>query len=93
MIKESSSITVLFIYKFIFDRLSIELANDDVNELNSLLLTCIESPDEFFSASMIENLVTRLSKVKNSCVDQVLGFYYLKYEKVWYLLIYCYWYL
>ncbi|XP_016657441.1 uncharacterized protein LOC100160247 isoform X2 [Acyrthosiphon pisum] len=62
-------------------KISIELVNDDVNQLNSILLTCIECPNECFSTSMIENLVTKLSSVKNSCVDHVLGLYYLKYEK------------
>lgn len=75
---------------FIFDRISIEMTNDDVNQLNSILLTCVECPHAGFSASMIDNLVTKLSSVNNSCVDQVLGLYYLKYEKVWYLLIDCY---
>jgi len=67
--------------------MSFELANDDVNQLNSILVTCIECPNECFSKSMIENLVLKLSSVNNSCVDKVLGLYYLKYEKVWYLLL------
>lgn len=59
---------------------SIEFAKDDIIQLNSLLLTCVEFK-EFFSESLIENLVTKLSTVKNSCVDQVLGLYYMKYKK------------
>ncbi|XP_022178163.1 uncharacterized protein LOC111039142 [Myzus persicae] len=62
-------------------KISVELAGDDVNHLNILLLTCIECPDECFSKSMIDNLVIKLSNVNNSWVDQVLGLYYLKNKK------------
>jgi len=74
--------SIAYFYKFIFDRISIELANDDINQLNSLLLVCIESPNEDYLTPMMENLVTKLSSVKNSCVDKVLGLYYLKYKRV-----------
>ncbi|XP_025197118.1 uncharacterized protein LOC112595929 [Melanaphis sacchari] len=60
---------------------SVELAKDDTKQLYSCLLTCIDYPKEFLLKPMIENLITKLTNVKNSRVDQVLGKYYLKNEK------------
>ncbi|XP_026822086.1 uncharacterized protein LOC113560423 [Rhopalosiphum maidis] len=60
---------------------SVELAKDNTKQLYSCLLTCINYPKELLSKSMIDNLIEKLTKVKNSRVDEVLGKYYLKNEK------------
>lgn len=75
----------------VFYSKSVELAKDNTKQLYSCLLTCIDYPKELLSKSMMDNIITKLSNVENSRVDQVLGKYYLKHEKVQYLLIYCYW--
>jgi len=69
------------------DRKSVELAKDDIKQLYSCLLTCIDYPKELLSKSMMDNLIAKLTNVKNSRVDQVLGKYYLKNERVKYLFI------
>jgi len=66
----------------ISDRKSVELAKDDTKQLYSCLLTCIDYPKELLSKSMIDSIITKLENVRNSRVDQVLGKYYLKHEKV-----------
>lgn len=68
-------------------RKSVELAKDDIKQLYSCLLTCINYPKELLSKSMMDNLIAKLTNVKNSRVDQVLGKYYLKNERVKYLFI------
>ncbi|XP_022179430.1 uncharacterized protein LOC111040046 isoform X1 [Myzus persicae] len=60
---------------------SVELAKDNTKQLYSCLLTCIDYPKELLSKSMMDNIITKLSNVENSRVDQVLGKYYLKHEK------------
>lgn len=60
---------------------SVELAKDDIKQLYSCLLTCIDYPKELLSKSMMDNLIAKLTNVKNSRVDQVLGKYYLKNER------------
>jgi hypothetical protein len=72
----------LLIYLIDLYRKSVELAKDDTKQLYSCLLTCINYPKELLSKSMIDNLIAKLTKVKNSRVDEVLGKYYLKNEKV-----------
>lgn len=72
----------------VFGRKSIELAKDDTKLLYSCLLICIGYPEQFFSKSIIKNVVTILSKVNNSRVDYVVGKYYFKKEKVLYIFIY-----
>jgi len=64
-----------------FGRKSVELAKDDTVQLSFILMTCIEDP-KLLSKSITDNLITKLTNVKNSCVDRVLGLYYLKHEKV-----------
>jgi len=64
------------------DRKAIELAKDDTKQLYSCLLTCIDYPKELLSKSMMDDIITKLANVNNSRVDQVLGKYYLKHEKV-----------
>ncbi|XP_001946582.1 uncharacterized protein LOC100165115 [Acyrthosiphon pisum] len=59
---------------------SVELAKDDTRQLCFILMICIENP-KLLSKSIIDNLITKLTNVKNSRVDQVLGLYYLKHEK------------
>uniref|UniRef100_A0A2S2PAG1 Uncharacterized protein n=1 Tax=Schizaphis graminum TaxID=13262 RepID=A0A2S2PAG1_SCHGA len=70
-------------YKLSYDitKKSVELAKDDIQQLYSCLLICIEYPKELLSKSMMDNLIAKLTNVRNSCVDQVLGKYYLKHEK------------
>lgn len=68
-----------------FDRKSVELAKDDINQLYFILMTNMKCTKDF-PKSILDNLITRLANLKNSCVDQVLGIYYLKHEKVCYLL-------
>jgi len=68
----------------VFNRKAIELAKDDTKQLYSCLMTCIDYPKELLSKSTMDNLITKLENVKNSRVDQVLGKYYLKHEKVRY---------
>jgi len=62
-------------------RKSVELAKDDPIQLCFILMTCIDDP-KVLSKSIIDNLITKLTNVQNSCVDQVLGLYYLKQEQV-----------
>jgi len=64
------------------DRKSVELAKDDTKQLYSCLLTCIDYPKELLSKSMLDSIIAKLENVENSRVDQVLGKYYLKHEKV-----------
>ncbi|XP_016657447.1 uncharacterized protein LOC100571226 [Acyrthosiphon pisum] len=60
---------------------SIELANNDINQLNIILQQiCVDCP-YFFPKSILSNFITKLSSIKNSRVDQILGLYYLKHEK------------
>jgi len=66
---------------YFFGRKSIELAKDDTTQLCFILMTCIED-SKLLSTSIIDNLITKLTNIKNRCVDQVLGLYYLKHEKV-----------
>lgn len=64
-----------------FGRISIDLAKDDTSQLYFILLNCIDDLKQL-SKSTIDNFITKLANVKNSYVDQVLGLYYLKHEKV-----------
>jgi len=64
------------------DRKSVQLAKDGPKQLYSCLLTCIDYPKELLSKSMMDNIIKKLENVNNSRVDQVLGKYYLKHEKV-----------
>ncbi|CAI6346034.1 unnamed protein product [Macrosiphum euphorbiae] len=59
---------------------SVELAKDDTIQLCFILMACTENP-KLLSKSIIDNLITKLTNVQNSCVDQVLGLYYLKQEQ------------
>lgn len=45
-------------------------------------MTYIDYPTEFHSKSVVDQVIQKLTNVKNSRVDQVLGKYYLKHEKV-----------
>lgn len=45
-------------------------------------MTCIDFPKEFLSKPALDNIIEKLANVKNSRVDQALGKYYLKHEKV-----------
>ena len=64
-----------------FDRKSVELANNDTKTLSFILITGIDN-SKSLSKSIIDNLIIKLSNVENSCLDQVLGLYYLKHKKV-----------
>ncbi|CAI6343167.1 unnamed protein product [Macrosiphum euphorbiae] len=59
---------------------SVELAKDDTIQLCFILMACIDFP-KLLSKSIIDNLITKLTNVQNSCVDEVLGLYYLKQEQ------------
>jgi len=61
-----------------FHRRAIELAKDDTKKLIFILLSSYSSYDK----SIMSNLIAKLTNVRNSRVDQFLGFYYLKHEKV-----------
>lgn len=61
-----------------FHRKAIELAKDDTNKLIFVLLSSYSSYDK----SIMSNLIPKLTNVQNRGVDQFLGFYYLKHEKV-----------
>jgi len=50
-------------------------------------MTSIDYPKEFQSKTEIHKIITKLANVNNSRVDQVLGKYYLKHEKVWLFLL------
>jgi len=50
-------------------------------------MTSIDYPKEFQSKTEIDKIITKLANVNNSRVDQVLGKYYLKHEKVWLFLL------
>lgn len=77
-----------FVYIYVFDRKAIELAKDDTKQLYSCLLTYIDIPKEYHSKIVIDDLINKLSNIKNSRVDQVLGKYYLKHEKVcWFIIV------
>ncbi|KAL5240438.1 hypothetical protein ACI65C_007848 [Semiaphis heraclei] len=57
---------------------SIELANGDINHLNNILLEkCIDCP-YLFPKSILNDFITKLTSIKNSKVDQILGLYYFK---------------
>ncbi|XP_060836483.1 uncharacterized protein LOC132919152 [Rhopalosiphum padi] len=70
-------------YKLSYDitKKSVELAKDDIQQLCSCLMICIDYPKELLSKSMMDNLIAKLTNVRKCCVDQVLGKYYLKHEK------------
>lgn len=61
---------------------AIVLAKDDLSQLYSCLMTCIDIPKKFHSKTEIDKIIEKLASVKNSRIDQVLGKYYFKYEKV-----------
>ncbi|KAL5240437.1 hypothetical protein ACI65C_007847 [Semiaphis heraclei] len=60
---------------------SIELANGDINQLNYLLLRKFIECPSLFPKSILNNFIAKLTSIKNSNVDQMLGLYYLKQEK------------
>lgn len=75
-------IYVLFILNCLIGRKAVKLAKDDIKQLYSCLLTFIDIPKEFHAKSVMDEIILKLTNVKNSQVDQVLGKYYLKHEKV-----------
>lgn len=87
------TISFVFIYIFtcllnncliiwFFNRKSVELAIDDTKQLNLTLMTLMNYPKGLLPKSIVQNLVTKVSKYKNNCMDPILGLYYLKHEKV-----------
>lgn len=75
----------------VFNREVIELSDDNnINQLCSWLLNYIQYPLEFQTKSVIENLIKKISKGNNYYVNQTLGKYYYKYEKVLFSLTYSY---
>ncbi|XP_050432046.1 uncharacterized protein LOC126840397 isoform X2 [Adelges cooleyi] len=60
---------------------AVELAGENLKQLHSCLLTCIDFPKEFHSNTAINEIIQKLSNSKNSRIDAVLGKYYLKHEK------------
>lgn len=69
-------------YTLIFNRKALELAKDDIKQIYSCLLTFIDYPKHLQPKTVIDDVIQKLSNVKNSRVDQVLGKYYLKHKKV-----------
>ncbi|XP_016657442.1 uncharacterized protein LOC107882879 [Acyrthosiphon pisum] len=61
---------------------SIELAKGDTKLQNSILLHCIHFPKYLLSKDLnIENIITKLTNVKNSMVHLTIGRYYLNRKK------------
>ncbi|KAL5240440.1 hypothetical protein ACI65C_007850 [Semiaphis heraclei] len=60
---------------------SIELAGDNINQLNYLLLQTFVDYPFLFPKSILNNFITKMASTKNSFLDQTLGLYYLKHEK------------
>lgn len=75
---------------FIFYSKAIELAKDNIKNLYSCLLTCLDYPKEFQPRTEIHKIIEKLKDINNSSVDDALGKYYLKYEQVWSKLFYKY---
>lgn len=69
-------------YIFVSYRKAVELAKDDIKQLYSCLLTFIDYPKHLQPKTVIDDVIQKLSNVKNTRVDQVLGKYYLKHKKV-----------
>lgn len=58
------------------------MANDRVKPLSSCLMTFINYPKQFHPKTIIDQILEKLTNVKNSRVDNILGIYYLKHVKV-----------
>lgn len=58
------------------------MAGDDIKLLYSFLLIYVEYPKDLHSKSVVDEVIKKLKNVNNSRVDQILGKYYLKFEKV-----------
>ncbi|CAI6358721.1 unnamed protein product [Macrosiphum euphorbiae] len=70
-----------FDYSHKIAKKSIELAKDDPNKLNSILLSCLQYPKQLLSDNFIDHIISKLTNIKNGFVQLSIGKYYLNREK------------
>lgn len=73
---------LLFDNIYLFNRKAINLAEDKIELLYYCLQIYIILPIEYHFKAVIDKVINKLTNVRIGQVDQVLGEYYLKYEKV-----------